>query len=75
MRDPDAFEQVRPVALTREPHVPRDGEVGEQAVILREVPDAAALGTEVNPSLGIEPQLPPERNPSSALAFETGDRS
>ena len=75
MRDPEALEQVRTIALTREPDVPGDGEVWEQPVVLRQVADAASLRAEVDPLLGVEPQLASERDPSRVGAFEPGDRA
>lgn len=75
MRDPEALEQVRPVALAREPHVPGDGEVWEQAVVLRQVADAASLRAQVNPLFAVEPQLAVERDPSSTVALKPGDCS
>ena len=73
IRDPDAFEQVGAVALAGEVNVGSDGEVREQPVILREVADSPPLGAEVDPSIGVEPQLIAKRNPSSAWTFQAGD--
>ena len=48
MRDPEPLEQVGPVAPAGEAHVAGDGQVREQAVVLRQVADAASLGAEVD---------------------------
>jgi len=73
VRDPEAPEQVGPVALAGEAHVGRDGQVRKQAVILRQVADAPALGAEVNSPLSLEPDLVAKRDPPGARTVQTGD--
>lgn len=73
MRDPEPVEQVRAVALPREAHVRRDGQVREQPVVLGEVPDPAALSAQVNLSGGVEPRFATEHDPPRGGAVQPGD--
>ena len=75
MRDPEALEQVRPVALAGEADVRGDAEVREQPVVLRQVADAPSLRAEVDPLRDVEPQLAAEGDPARERALETGDGS
>jgi hypothetical protein len=54
--------------------VAADAEVREQGVLLEHEPHRAALGREVDPSLGVEPRLAVERHAAAARPLETRDR-
>lgn len=75
MPDSDTLEQVGTVALAGEPHVPGNGEVREQPVILREVADAASFRGEVDVPVRVEPDFASKGDPSRAGAFQARDRS
>ncbi len=75
VRDPEALEQVGTLATRGECDVAGDREVGEQAVVLRQVADVAVLGAEVPFARGVEPALVPERDPARAGLLEAGDRA
>ena len=70
MSDTEALEQIRPVAPAGEAYVCRHVEMRKQRVVLRQVADPALLGTQVNLSLGVEPQLIAESDPSGVWALE-----
>jgi hypothetical protein len=73
--DPETLEQVWTVALAGEAHVPGNGEVREQPVILREVTDAASLGAAVDAPFCVEPDFGSKRDPSCVGAFQASDSS
>lgn len=75
VRDSESLEQVRAVALAGKADVPGNRQVGEQAVVLRQVADAPPLGAQANPSLRIEPQLAAERDAAGPWALEAGHGS
>lgn len=75
MGDPDAFEQVQPLAPGGESHVAGDREMGEERVVLGQVADASSLRAEVNPALGVKPHLLAERDSPFAGTLESGHTS
>ena len=70
-----AVKQVGPVAPAGKTHVPFDGEVREQTVVLGQVADPASLGTEMGPAGGVEPQLVAEHDTAGAVAFKPRDHA
>ena len=74
MGDPEAPQQVRPIAPAREADVRRHGQMREQPVVLREIADATSLGAEVNPLLDVKPTIGAESDPTRERTLETSDR-
>lgn len=73
VRDPEALQQVGTPPSGGKAHVPGDGEMRKQRVVLRQIADAASLGAEVDALPGVEPQLVAERDASRAGTLEAGD--
>ena len=73
MRDPEALQQIRTVALARKAYVPGDGQVRKEAVVLGEVADAAPLRGHVHVSSGVEPGLAAKHDPPGERALQAGD--
>jgi len=72
--DPEALEQIGALALAGEAHVAGDGEVGEEAVVLRQVADAASLRAQADSPFRVEPGLAAEGDTSGGRPLESGDR-
>ena len=53
MRDPQALEQVRPLAPARERHVAGHGQMREEPVVLGQISHAAPLGVHVDAACGV----------------------
>jgi hypothetical protein len=73
MADAEALEQLVDSAATREADVLRHRQVWKERIVLEHEPDRALLGREPDPTLGIEPDLPVERDPAALGAKQTGD--
>ena len=75
MRDAEAFEQLGDALAPGVAHVLLDGHVREERVVLEDEADAAALGRQVGPGLGVEQHRAVELDSPALRPEEAGDRA
>ena len=73
MCDPETFEQVGPLTPPREGDVVRHRQVREEPVILRQITHSTSLGTQVDTTGAVEPNLAAQGDSASDPPLETGD--